>query len=316
MVRAKTKSRLRKVGFVFLIAAVIVGGYSIFRIFTGSGFDPYDSMKVAASLPLQITVTNARSGAVVNTGSYINVYVDGVIKETLDTGSDGIVSGTQEFATGNQLEILVNPSGYIPLYVVYNVPKEFVTAEYHATGLAFSIEPACNGETVYVTDRTLVEKNAASGSAWNCTPTLPVIMGFWYLQLDAEDESVGGHWTLPSKTEQYPAQHTFAIMKFTDASGYVDGMTIDGWTLSNDGVTWFREIPDLVTYDSTYGLTGVYVIPWVMHMPQSLNTHQVCFTAQIISECDPEEMTIGNYAASGLLWDDTDGAAVYVGMEA
>jgi hypothetical protein len=316
MVKAKTKSRMRKAGIVLLFVALIVGAYTGIRFLTGSGFDPYDSQKVAVSLPLQVTVTNARTGAVVNTGSYIFIYVGGIIKETLDTGADGIVAGTLEYATGETIEMLINPSGYIPLYVNYLVPKEFITATYHATGLAFQIEPACNGETVYVTDRTMVEKNAASGSAWNCTPTVPFIMGYWYIQLDTEDEALGGSWYLPANTEQYPIQKTYAIMKFTDASGYADGMTIDGWTLSNDGVTWYVEIPQVIVYDSTYGLMGVFVIPFVMHMPQSLNAHQVCFTAQIISECDPQEMQIGNYAATGLLWDDTDGAAVYVGMEA
>lgn len=301
-----SKKRNAIIVLVFLISAIGVGAWLL---------NPQAFVGTPDTLPLEISASNAITGAVVNTGSNIFVYRQGDLVETLDTGADGIVQGTVTYSTDEVLMIYIAATNCIPLTISYTVPYNAKNLDYWRLP-SFSMYPATNGESVYLADYTGVEKNAASGSAWNCTPTDPFLLGFWKVTLDTDEEAMGGQWFLPQDTEMYPYQHTWAIAKLTDASGYADGMTIAGWELSDDGVTFYKEITQLVVYDITNGLFGVYSIPMYMSFPQTLNTNEVSITCQIISQADPSEMAQGNYAASGLLWDDTDAAAVFVGMEA
>lgn len=298
-------------GKVVAIVLVCIAVAAIFVI----ALQPAAYVGVPDTLPLEISVSNAITGAAVNTGSNVFVYRDGRLVETLDTGADGIVQGTVTYSTHEVLEIYITATNMIPVTITYTVPPNSHNLDYWRVP-SFSVYTACNGESVYLTDYTLVEKDAASGSAWNCTPTDPFLLGFWYIKLDTDEEALGGNWWLPLDSEQYPIQRTWAIIKLTDANGYADGMTIRGWTLADDGVTFYKEITQLIVYDVTHGSYGVLFLEAYMSFPQSLNLHEVCVTAQVISQADPAEMAAGNYAASGLLWDDTDGAAVYIGMEA
>lgn len=270
---------------------------------------------VADSIPLEITVANIMTGAAVNTGTNIFIYRGGVLVESLDTGADGIVQGVVTYDTGEVLQILITATNMIPVYTEYLVPFNTKNLDYWKVS-SFSVYPAATDESVYVTDYTLAEKNAVSGSAWNCTPSLPFLMTYWYCKLGTNQKAAGGQWYLPVATEQYPQQRTYAIIKLTDANGYASGMTIAGWSLSQDMKTYYREITDLIVYDIATARYGVMTIPAYVTMPQSMNTRQVMVTYQIISQADPAELAAGNYASTGLTWDDADDAGVYIGMEA